>query len=81
MRERIQSSTTRSRHEAALSAQHRGQRPRYEGGEVYDVASEERAQYFLKHGMAEAVAEAPQAAVLADETERATLPKAQRRGP
>ena len=53
----------------------------YEGGEVYDVTSEERAQYFLKHGMAEAVAAAPQAAVLADEAERATLPKAQKRGP
>ena len=53
----------------------------YEGGEVYDVAQEERAQYFIKHGMAEAVAAAPLAATLADEAERATLPKAQKRGP
>ena len=53
----------------------------YEGGEEYEVASEERAQYFLKHGMAEAVAEAPKATALADEAERATLPRAQKRGP
>lgn len=53
----------------------------YEGGEEYEVASPERAQYFLKHGMAEAVAEVPKATALADEAERATLPKAQKRGP
>jgi hypothetical protein len=51
----------------------------YEAGEVYDVASAARAEHFLTHGIAQAVADAPSAAVVPPESERATLPKAQKR--
>jgi hypothetical protein len=53
----------------------------YEGGEVYEVASAARAEHFLTHGIAQAVADAPSAAVVPEEAERATLPKAQKRAP
>jgi hypothetical protein len=53
----------------------------YEGGEVYEVASAARAEHFLTHGIAQAVADTPSAAVVPEDTERATLPKAQKRAP